>query len=674
MRRLFSQGQFFRRTSGSQNFEAGGPDEESFARTSIRTGEVVTYEIYRTDSDASLNILADPVNDFLLEFDEYFLISHNWDITASSLTLDGMLVVGPIRDDDSSASPVTVGTLELNLLNPLQVNEYLRISGQLFVDEMVNNGEVLLINIAYDVGPESGPTENIEYAARLFTDSIVNFGTFEVSVDDDGFIESEDGNGLIFVDGGYLFSRNGDGVTFTNEETGVIAGTLRMSDESDTFINNSSNSVSVNGRGGSDVFAGGSGDEFFDGGDGIDTVTFENSPTGVLVHLLPGSPIFGGVVNTSGGAGMDVLLNIENVIGSFGDDFILGSDADNSLFGGAGNDLIGGWTGNNIIDGGDGVDAVTYAFSTTSVVVDLNAGVGLSTDGIDTLLNIEIVHGSSFNDTIIGSQSDFELIGEAGDDNILGGSGAETIRGGDGFDFVDGGSGNDIIFAGRQNDVIYGGAGNDRLLGEMGADILFGGDGNDLVLGGNRNDILFGDAGQDRVFGGSGQDTLYGGDGRDIIRGDVDIDTLYGDAGDDVLLGGDGDDLLFGGLGNDYITGGTQRDSLFGGEGDDTLLGAGGFDVLNGGAGSDMLEGGLQADQFVFADGFGNDTIIDFDALNNAERIHLTDVAEITDFQDLIDNHINQVGADVVIDDLSGNTITLLGVTLSDLDAADFVF
>ena len=36
------------------------------------------------------------------------------------------------------------------------------------------------------------------------------------------------------------------------------------------------------------------------------------------------------------------------------------------------------------------------------------------------------------------------------------------------------------------------------------------------------------------------------------------------------------------------------------------------------------LEGGLQADQFIFEDGFGNDTITDFASLNNAERIHLS--------------------------------------------------
>lgn len=660
MRPFISIGRFGKRTSGSQNFEAGGPDETTFTR------DGVIYDIHRSERDGELDILGESPSDFVLASTNYLLISHDWIVTASSFAVDGMLVVGPIRDEDEASSPVTYGRLELNLTNGLHINNYLRLSGQLLVDDLINDGEVLLINIAY---------ENTEYAVQLFADTITNHGTFRVSgVGDGGFIESPDGEQLVFVDDGYLFSRSGEGVTFTNDETGTIEGTLRLSNEGDTFLNNSGNQVSVDGRGGDDLFVSGSGDDFFDGGAGTDTISFENSASGILVHLLAGTPIFGGVFNTTGGAGMDVLLGIENVVGSFSDDFILGSETNNSLFGGAGNDEIGGFRGNNIIDGGDGVDAVTYAFASSSVVVDLNAGLGLSTDGIDTLLNIEIVRGSNFNDTIIGSQSDFELLGELGDDTILGGSGSEVIHGGDGFDFIDGGSGNDIILAGRQNDVVYGGAGNDQLLGEMGADIMFGGDGNDLVLGGNRNDILFGDAGQDRVFGGSGRDTLYGGTDRDIIRGDTDTDTLYGEDGDDSLLGGDGDDLLYGGIGDDFMTGGTGIDLLFGGDGNDQLLGAGGFDYLDGGSGDDTLTGGNQADEFAFADGWGNDTITDFAATNNAENIILRDVTEITDFDDLLANHMSQVGEDVVISDGLGNTITLLGVSLSDLDVEDFVF
>lgn len=35
---------------------------------------------------------------------------------------------------------------------------------------------------------------------------------------------------------------------------------------------------------------------------------------------------------------------------------------------------------------------------------------------------------------------------------------------------------------------------------------------------------------------------------------------------------------------------------------------------------------------------------------------------------------MSQVGTNVVIDDLSGNTLTLLNVTTAELNAGDFVF
>ena len=264
--------------------------------------------------------------------------------------------------------------------------------------------------------------------------------------------------------------------------------------------------------------------------------------------------------------------------------------------------------------------------------------------------------GTSGRDSMMGSSANETFEGRDGDDTIFSGAGNDIILGESGTDTVIAGAGNDVVFGGNQNDYLDGGDGDDQILGELGADTLYGGDGNDLILGGNRNDRLFGENGDDRTFGGNGNDLVDAGAGSDILRGG---------SQDDILTGGTGDDVAFGGTG---------RDSLSGDDGNDLLFGRGGFDILNGGAGDDTLEGGIQADQFIFEGAFGNDTITDFAATNNAERINLSAVNAISDFQDLIDNHMSQVGADVVIDDLNGNTITLLGVTLSDLDAIDFVF
>ncbi|MCT9812745.1 hypothetical protein N0K08_19105, partial [Acidovorax sp. Be4] len=46
-----------------------------------------------------------------------------------------------------------------------------------------------------------------------------------------------------------------------------------------------------------------------------------------------------------------------------------------------------------------------------------------------------------------------------------------------------------------------------------------------------------------------------------------------------------------------------------------TLSGGGGNDRLIGGAGNDTMDGGTGNDVFVFAAGFGNDTITSFDAI-----------------------------------------------------------
>lgn len=46
----------------------------------------------------------------------------------------------------------------------------------------------------------------------------------------------------------------------------------------------------------------------------------------------------------------------------------------------------------------------------------------------------------------------------------------------------------------------------------------------------------------------------------------------------------------------------------------------------------------------------------------------------IGSFADLTNHHLSDVGGNAVIDDHSGNTITLDGITSADLSADDFLF
>ena len=122
------------------------------------------------------------------------------------------------------------------------------------------------------------------------------------------------------------------------------------------------------------------------------------------------------------------------------------------------------------------------------------------------------------------------------------------------------------------------------------------------------------------------------------------------------------------------IAGNAGNNVLNGALGDDTLYGGAGNDTFNDWSGNDTMTGGAGNDTFIFATGSGQDTITDFDATNSAEKINLSGVAQITDFADLSTNHMSQVGANVLIDDGAGTTVTLLGVNIADLDGGDFLF
>ena len=456
-------------------------------------------------------------------------------------------------------------------------------------------------------------------------------------------------------------------------------------------INAGSGNNGLNGGRGDDTISVGTGHDTVLGGEGEDTAILGFATAEIDSASISYNTIF---IDHHGGQSYFTnfeyfqftnatytLSELEAVVSAFGNTFTTGTSAADVMTitqtpafvrGAGGDDTIRTGTGADYVDGGDGDDSLIAGAGRDTLLGSAGQDHLFGGDGFDTLF------GGSGNDTLEGGNQADQLNGGDGGDQLIGGAGFDNLYGDAGNDTLWGGSTADRLFGGAQDDVIYGGTnigftvdglfggtGNDALFGQAGYDHLDGGEGNDLLDGGHQADNLYGGAGDDTLRGDLGFDRLFGGAGNDFGRG--------GDGGDG-LFGQWGDDTLNGEAGNDRLFGGTGRDNLDGASGNDRLFGGAGFDTLTGGTGDDILAGNSNADTFVFRDGDGNDTITDFAATNDFERIDLTAVSAIANLADLMANHLSQSGAHVVIDTGGGNSVTLSNVTLANLDAADFIF
>jgi serralysin len=174
--------------------------------------------------------------------------------------------------------------------------------------------------------------------------------------------------------------------------------------------------------------------------------------------------------------------------GEAGNDVVYGGAGNDFLYGGNDNDVLVADKGNDVINGGShtwlhgiGGDYISFMQIGRGVRADLAKTVQQDTlgAGLDTIVGIENVRGSSYNDAFYGT------------------TGANVLRSGKGNDIIDGRAGNDILQAEEGNDTLRGGDGNDD---------LSGGDGTDNLNGGNGNDILSGDGGKSFMTGGAGRD------------------------------------------------------------------------------------------------------------------------------------------------------------------------
>ena len=487
----------------------------------------------------------------------------------------------------------------------------------------------------------------------------------------------------------------------------------------DTIVGSSQNDT-LQGGGGNDSLQGAAGVDVAKYTANVFSMRVTDAQNGIRVHSAEGSDFIANDVEQFAfenaslsmaamrariGQGMTGSAAGDNMTGSALADRLRGFQGNDTIEGGAGFDTIEAGAGHDTVAGGDGRDK-SYLGEGNDRYSDNDQGGTLGQDTVFGGAGQDTIQGGGGNDAFFGELGDDEIHGRLGDDKLYGGDGFDTLYGGDGNDRAWGGNGRDkvflgngndafydtsqggtlgqdTVFAGAGNDTIEGGAGNDVFFGELGNDVIRARLGNDKLYGGDGFDTLDGGDGNDSIWGGNGRDKVFLGNGNDVFfdnsqGGTLGQDTVFGGAGFDTVNGGAGNDVFYGNKGNDRLFGANGDDRLYGGDNADMLYGGNGADSLWGGNGIDQIWGGAGLDTFFFADGFGTDTVFGFDAADG-EKVSLVGVTAITDFADLITNHLVNVGGTARIVDGS-NFIQLNGVAFADVgiglaySADDFIF
>jgi Ca2+-binding RTX toxin-like protein len=350
-----------------------------------------------------------------------------------------------------------------------------------------------------------------------------------------------------------------------------------------------------------------------------------------------------------------IVSAIFEITGSFFDDVIRGIDAlenfgspplhsgifnnpgENFLLGGVGSDVLEGRGGADVLMGGDlggdfSFDFASYESSPGAVTVrlqglgsDTQTAIAFGSDATgDTLIGIEGLIGSRFDDTLTGNSLNNVLAGGLGNDTLDGKGGIDTVDysrdhffdAGDTADQVvvrlgiNGASGTGAEFKAFANPF------GPPFIVQVSTDTLIsienvtGTAGPDTIVGNELSNVLDGRGGNDNLDGGLGDDTLIGGAGTDTTSFQS-HDGLTGEIGK-ISLGLSGADgsATYGGVLNgvffpietdvlrsiENVTGSTLAETIVGNELSNTLDGRGGNDNLDGGLGNDTIIGGSGID------------------------------------------------------------------------------
>ncbi|MDO8291140.1 MAG: calcium-binding protein [Parvibaculum sp.] len=376
----------------------------------------------------------------------------------------------------------------------------------------------------------------------------------------------------------------------------------------------------IDGSEGDDILHGGLGNDTLNGGNGVDVI-FGAEGNDTITDLYGNGSMYGDDGNDNITFG---YADSHTIHGGEGDDFLhsnyTGSNVTsktNTFAGGAGNDRIESGSSQDIylFNRGDGQDAISdvNSYSTTSGLDKIVFGAGIvqsdlsvanasghivitvnnpSNPGVTDSITLENAYTSNsweiesfeFADGSVMSAAQIKTLaavfhGTSADDSLVGSSLSEVFYGYEG---------NDSISASDGNDTLYGGAGNDTLLGSSGVDVIYGGAGNDTISDSSGDGTIYGEEGNDNVtFGYADSHTIYGGEGDDFLHSNYTGSNVTSKT-----------NTFVGGAGNDRIESGSSQDTyLFNrGDGQDVIIDVNDFSTT---AGADKIVFGtgiLQSD------------------------------------------------------------------------------
>ena len=345
-----------------------------------------------------------------------------------------------------------------------------------------------------------------------------------------------------------IYAKNGDDIVKgVRENRNVLLGEggndWLIGGEKNDYLDGDSGNDFLFGGDGNDIIKGGDGDDYIEGGNGVDymdggsgtdTLSYKKA---VYINLLTGE-VFGSASNRR-------LIERESSYTMEGEEIVVDKNSETSLLA-----MINPKTNEEYKKFKDELPSLKKEFMEKSKDAEINymmlyaESKGYLKVQRDTFINFENIHGSHFDDVLVGDEKDNYINGESGDD------------------YIDGGDGDDDLFGADGNDTLIGGTGNDDITGGEGADYIDGGDGFDTLhyasfyetepvyVNLKTGEAKGGEAEGDKfinveaVRGSRFDDILVGNSGNNILKGEKGDDILFGNGGIDVLLGGKGENTF----------------------------------------------------------------------------------------------------------------------------------